>query len=110
MTNLRHHLLFAITLTVCASSTGAGHTTTAPDRFNHDQNAAEAPSRVVWDILVDGNRLVPTDDVLKLIKTKRGDKFDRDKVIQDLKSINGLGYFDEQGLMCTQSWKVMVLS
>src|ERR1700733_5017969 len=100
MTNLRHHLLIAIILTVCALSTSAGHATTAPDRSHQDQNAAETPSRIVWDILVEGNRLVPTDDVLKLIKIKRGDKFDRDKVIQDLQSIKGLGYFDEQGLVC----------
>ncbi len=69
-------------------------------------STAESASRISSDLMVDdikveGNRLVPTEDILKVIKTKRGDKFDRDQVVQDLKAINGLGYFDDQKMQGT---------
>jgi outer membrane protein insertion porin family len=47
---------------------------------------------------VEGNRLVDTEDILHVVKTKPGDRFDRDAVMQDLKAINNLGYFDEHNL------------
>ena len=56
---------------------------------------------MVDDVKIEGNRLVATEDILKVVKTKRGDKFDRDLVVQDLKAINGLGYFDDQKLQGT---------
>ncbi len=49
-------------------------------------------------IKVEGNRLVDTEDILQVVKTKPGDRFDRDAVMQDLKAINNLGYFDERNL------------
>ncbi len=69
-------------------------------------STVESASRISSDLMVDdikveGNRLVPTEDILKVIKTKRGDKFDRDQVVQDLKAINGLGYFDDQKMQGT---------
>ncbi len=56
------------------------------------------PSLTVDNIKVEGNRLVPSEDILQVMKTKPGDKFNRDAVLQDLKAINGLGYFDERNL------------
>jgi outer membrane protein insertion porin family len=52
----------------------------------------------VEDVTVEGNRLVPSDEILKVVKTRRGDKFDRDQVMRDLKAVNGLGYFDDRSL------------
>lgn len=52
----------------------------------------------VEDIKIEGNRLVPTEDILGVVKTRRGDKFDRDQIVQDLKAINSMGYFDDRSL------------
>ncbi|MFX4967333.1 POTRA domain-containing protein, partial [Acinetobacter baumannii] len=35
---------------------------------------------------------------MNVVKTRPGDKFDRDQVAADLKAINGLGYFDDRTL------------
>lgn len=53
---------------------------------------------VVEDVKIEGNRLVPTEEIANVVKTKIGDKYDRDTVMQDLKAINNLGYFDDQSL------------
>jgi outer membrane protein insertion porin family len=55
----------------------------------------------VDEVKIEGNRLVPTEDIMGVVKTHPGDKFDRDKVMQDLKAINGLGYFDDRSLQVT---------
>jgi outer membrane protein insertion porin family len=52
----------------------------------------------VEDVTVEGNRLVPSEDILGVIKTHRGDRFDRDQVMRDLKAVNGMGYFDDRSL------------
>jgi outer membrane protein insertion porin family len=52
----------------------------------------------VEDVTVEGNRLVPQEEILNVIKTRRGDKFDRDQVMRDLKAVNGMGYFDDRSL------------
>lgn len=49
----------------------------------------------VEDVTVEGNRLVSTEDILGVIKTKPGDKFNREQVMHDLKAVNNLGYFDD---------------
>jgi outer membrane protein insertion porin family len=70
--------------------------------FDTAASASKIPSDLMVDeIKVEGNRLIPTEDILKVVKTKRGDKFDRDQVVQDLKAINGLGYFDDQKMQGT---------
>jgi outer membrane protein insertion porin family len=62
-------------------------------------SASEAPDNLtIDDIKVEGNRLVPTEDILGVVKTKPGDKFSRDKVVEDLKAINNLGYFDDRNM------------
>jgi len=52
----------------------------------------------VDDVRIEGNRLVSSEDIMSVVKTKRGDKFDRDIVMQDLKAINNMGYFDDRNL------------
>jgi outer membrane protein insertion porin family len=55
----------------------------------------------VDEVKIEGNRLVPTEDIMGVVKTHPGDRFDREKVMQDLKAINGLGYFDDRSLQVT---------
>jgi outer membrane protein insertion porin family len=52
----------------------------------------------VENVTVEGNRLVPAEDILGVVKTRRGDRFDRDQVMQDLKAVNSMGYFDDKSL------------
>lgn len=73
------------------ASSDAQTTAQTQDRLDHDDLTID-------DVKVEGNRLVPTEDILGVVKTHRGDKFDRDKVVQDLKAINGMGYFDDRNL------------
>ena len=76
---------------------GAGDT----DTKKADATGEESPlpnNLMVDDVKIEGNRLVETDDIMKVVKTKRGDKYDRDLVVQDLRAINGLGYFDDRSL------------
>lgn len=69
------------------------------------QLQAETPttdsSRIVDDVKIVGNRLVPTEDIASVVKTKRGDKFDKQQVMQDLQAINEMGYFDDKSLQVT---------
>ena len=52
----------------------------------------------VDEIQIKGNRLVSTEDITNVLKTKRGDKFDRSQILTDLKAINDMGYFDDKSL------------
>lgn len=52
----------------------------------------------VDEIKIEGNRLVSTEDISSVLKTKRGDAFVREQVFDDLKAINEMGYFDEKSL------------
>lgn len=56
------------------------------------------PDLSIEDIAVDGNRLIPTDQILNAVKLKTGDKFDREKVLQALKEIARMGYFHNESL------------
>ncbi len=78
-----------------------GQGSTADAKKAADAGGEDAPlpnNLVVDDVKIEGNRLVETDDIMKVVKTKRGDKYDRDLVVQDLRAINGLGYFDDRSL------------
>ncbi|CAM6006269.1 unnamed protein product [Sphagnum balticum] len=59
---------------------------------------AGASNLTVDDVKIEGNRLVSADDIMSVVKTKPGDRFDRDVVMQDLKAINNMGYFDDRQL------------
>lgn len=52
----------------------------------------------VDEIQIQGNRLVPTEAITNVLKTKRGDKFDRGQILDDLQAINEMGYFDDKSL------------
>ena len=69
------------------------------------QPQAKSANLTVDDVKIEGNRLVPTEDILGVVKTKRGDKFDRDVLLQDLKAINGMGYFDDRSLQALPEMK-----
>ena len=56
------------------------------------------PGLTIDNIKVEGNRLVPSEDILQVVKSRPGDKFSRDAVLQDLKAVNNMGYFDERNL------------
>lgn len=62
------------------------------------EEGEEDPNLTIADVMVEGNRLVPTEDILGVVRTRRGDKFDREQVLQDLKAVNGLGYFDDRNM------------
>ena len=71
--------------------------TAANTKQSSDKQISES-SLMVDTIKIEGNRLVSTEDIMQVVKTKPGDRFNRDAVLQDLKAINGLGYFDERNL------------
>lgn len=56
---------------------------------------------IVEGVTVEGNRIVPTEQILNVVKTRNGDKFDREQIAQDLKAINELGFFDDKNLQVT---------
>jgi len=62
------------------------------------EGSTEGKNYTVEDVTVEGNRIIPTDHILEVIKTKRGDKFDKAQVVQDLKAVNSMGYFDDRSL------------
>jgi outer membrane protein assembly factor BamA len=71
-----------------------------PSRPRLNATPAPGPARnyVVADVKIEGNRLVSTEEINGVIKTRPGDKYDRDLVLKDIKAIHGMGYFDEQSL------------
>jgi len=53
---------------------------------------------VVDDVKIEGNRLIPTEEIAGVVKTRKGDKYDKEQVINDLKAIDGMGYFNKNSL------------
>ncbi|MBS1955154.1 MAG: hypothetical protein JST89_13285 [Cyanobacteria bacterium SZAS-4] len=41
-------------------------------------------SLTISDVRIEGNRLIPASEILRAVKSKRGDKYIRDNVAQDL--------------------------
>jgi outer membrane protein insertion porin family len=76
-----------------AEGTAGGATFTNPLALPTEEHSTER--HLVEDVIVEGNRLVSTEDILGVIKTRRGDPFDREQVMHDLKAVNNLGYFDD---------------
>src|SRR5688572_17185714 len=76
-----------------AGDTGSG--TKLVGEIEEDQNAAAAAAAgtdpkalpegdlTVEDVSVEGNRLVSDEDILNVIQTRRGDRFDREQVMRD---------------------------
>lgn len=55
----------------------------------------------IKDIHIEGNKLISESEIRAQIKTKPGDKFDRVQIMEDLKAINEMGYFDDKSLQVT---------
>jgi outer membrane protein insertion porin family len=49
----------------------------------------------VADVQIEGNQRIETDAIRRVIKTKTGDVFAARTVDEDLKSVYGMGYFDD---------------
>jgi outer membrane protein assembly factor BamA len=65
---------------------------TSEPAFSQPSSAAELH---VKDIQIQGNQLIPSEEILHVLKTEKGDIFFRDQLVEDLKAINKLGWFDE---------------
>lgn len=64
------------------------------DNVNSDELSSEQNRTIkIKDVVIEGNRLVSDDQILKVIKSKAGSIFDREKVLHDLEAISDLGYF-----------------
>jgi outer membrane protein insertion porin family len=86
-----------------ADKSAALQSPASPEKKPASPNTAttsQAPGSdlTVDEVKVEGNRLVPTEDIMNVVKTKPGDRFSRDQVAADLRAINGLGYFDDRTL------------
>lgn len=88
-----------------SSSSSSPSTSSSFLTYPSASSAAPKSNLTVDDVKIEGNRLVPTEDILGVVKTKRGDKFDRDVLLQDLKAINGMGYFDDRSLQALPEMK-----
>lgn len=89
--------LFSSNETALAADVMSGPATDIASAVGNSASTNES-LLTVDNVKVEGNRLVPTEDILQVVKTRPGDRFDRDAVMQDLKAINNLGYFDERNL------------
>ncbi len=102
---VKHILLITAIFLACAitASPALCLDVLAPDQKTEQlqMRIGSGKSLVIWDVVVEGNRLVPSAVILHVIKSKRGDRFDREKVMEDLKAIVALGYFDKQDIRCT---------
>jgi len=57
-----------------------------------------AGNLVVEDVKIEGNRLISTEEIANVVKTRKGDKYNKEQVISDLKAIDGMGYFNKNTL------------
>lgn len=53
---------------------------------------------VIGEIRIEGNKSINTEEILAVMKTRAGDKMSPEAVMDDLKAINDMGYFDERKL------------
>ena len=56
---------------------------------------------VIKEVLIEGNRLIPEENILSAIDSKVGTRFDKDKVLSDLEAIDRLGYFVRDSIQAT---------
>lgn len=83
-----------------AGTPASGETAPASSESSSSSASSESGKKklTVDEIKIEGNRLVSTEDISSVLKTKRGDAFVREQVFDDLKAINEMGYFDEKSL------------
>ena len=63
------------------------------NRHEQNQEANFDKALTIKEILIEGNRLISENSILDVLDSKVGSKFDKDKVLKDLESIDKLGYF-----------------
>jgi outer membrane protein insertion porin family len=63
-----------------------------------DADSAAASNMVVDDVKIEGNRLIPTEEINSVVKTRKGDKYDQNQIMSDLKAIDSMGYFNKNTL------------
>ncbi|MBS2006284.1 MAG: BamA/TamA family outer membrane protein [Cyanobacteria bacterium SZAS TMP-1] len=94
-----------------APSSSAGISTSSDSVFHvgatdnvqaSDSADVAASNLVVDDVKIEGNRLIPTEEIATVVKTRKGDKYDKEQVLNDLKAIDGMGYFNKNSLMVNQ--------
>ncbi len=56
-----------------------------------------APAKIN-KVVIEGNRYLDQDEILAVLKSQPGMTFDKDLILEDLKNIYRLGYFDKTGL------------
>ena len=61
--------------------------------FSIPSHATENYSGLVSEIIVSGNRLIRTEEILEKLQTKVGINMNKDTVITDLRNIYAMGYF-----------------
>lgn len=85
--------------TTTSSDNSSSNSTPAPaNSTGSDTSKTPDKNLTIDEVRIEGNRLIPSDQILGVVKSRRGDKFDRDQVLEDLKAINGMGYFDDRSL------------
>jgi outer membrane protein insertion porin family len=67
-----------------------------PNQLKELDNRTYDEGITVKEIDITGNNLVKAEDILKQMNTKVGEKFDRDAIQKDLKTIYEMGYFTER--------------
>ncbi len=60
--------------------------------------AALISAPILKNVSVEGNRYLSDEEILKVTKSKPGSIFNKDSIVEDLKNIYMLGYFDRSGL------------
>jgi outer membrane protein insertion porin family len=61
--------------------------------FSVPSNAAESYSGIVSEIIVSGNRLISSEEIIEKLQTKVGSSMNKDIVIGDLRNVYSMGYF-----------------
>lgn len=67
----------------------------APDMAYGRTNSSDY---VIGQIRLHGNKHIATEEILPVMKTHAGDRFSREAVVDDLKAIYAMGYFDQRKL------------
>ncbi len=80
-------LLWSLTMSpgICSTADGV------------ENKSAQAKYRIS-SVCVEGNKLIPTDEILARMKTQVGGEFIRNQVFDDLKTINEMGFFETKSL------------
>lgn len=88
----------------CFAQSGFSNISTFLNKGKYDELKSESSfdkPLTIKEILIEGNRLVPDEIILENLDTMVGAKFDRDKILSDLETIDRLGYFVRESIQAT---------